>query len=51
MQSLYIRSIMLKIENAASTARVKQILRDLYVEMQSSPATKGFTIYYDVDPA
>ena len=51
VQSLYIRSIMLKIENAASTARVKQILRDLYVEMQSSPATKGFTIYYDVDPA
>ena len=51
IQSLYIRSIMLKIETEASMARVKQILRDLFVEIQSSPTTRGFTIYYDVDPA
>ena len=50
VQSLYIKCIMLKIENGASMTKVKQILRDLYVEMQSSPATKGFMIYYDVDP-
>lgn len=51
IQSLYIRSIMLKIETEASMKRVKDILRGLYVEVQSSPATRGFTIYYDVDPA
>ncbi len=51
IQSLYIRSIMLKIETEASMAKVKQILRELYIDVQASPATKGFTIYYDVDPA
>lgn len=51
IQSLYIRSIMLKIETEASMKRVKDILRDLYIEVQSSPATRGFTFYYDVDPA
>lgn len=51
VQSFYIRSIMLKIETEASTAKVKQILRELYVDMQASPTTRGFNIYYDVDPA
>lgn len=51
IQSLYIRAIMLKVETEASMTRVKQILRDLFVEVQSAPTTKGFTIYYDVDPA
>ena len=51
VQSLYIKSIMLKIETEASIVKVKQVLRELFVDMQSSPATKGFTIYYDVDPA
>ena len=50
IQSLYIRAIMLKIETEASMIKVKQILRNLFIEVQSSPATKGFTIYYDVDP-
>lgn len=50
IQSFYIRSIMLKIETAASMAKVKQILRDLFIEVQSAPTTKGFNIYYDVDP-
>lgn len=50
VQSLYIKAIMLKIETEASMQRVKQVLRELFVEMQASPATKGFTIYYDVDP-
>ena len=51
VQSLYIKSIMLKIETEASIIKVKQVLRDLFVDIQSSPATRGFTIYYDVDPA
>lgn len=50
IQSLFIRSVMLKIESTASMQKVKEILRGLYVEMQSSPLTKGFIIYYDVDP-
>lgn len=51
VQSLYIKSIMLKIETDASIMKVKQVLRDLFIEVQASPVTKGFTIYYDVDPA
>ncbi len=51
IQSLYIRAIMLKIETEASMVKVKQILRDLFIEVQASPAARGFTIYYDVDPA
>lgn len=50
VQSLYIRSIMLKIETSASVKRVKEILRDLFVEVQASPVVKGLTIHYDVDP-
>lgn len=51
VQLLYIRSIMLKIETDASMAKVKQILRELYVEVLSAPATRGFSVYYDVDPS
>ena len=51
VQSLYIKSIMLKVETEASIVKVKQVLRDLFIDMQSSPATRGFTLYYDVDPA
>lgn len=51
IQSMYIKSIMLKIETEASIVKVKQVLRDLFIDMQASPATRGFTIYYDVDPA
>lgn len=50
VQSLYIRSIMLKIETAASMRRVKEILRQLYIDTVSSPTVRGFSIYYDVDP-
>lgn len=51
IQSLYIKSIMLKIETGASIAKVKEVLRQLFIEMLSSPSTRGFTVYYDVDPA
>lgn len=48
---MYIRKIMLKIEVEASMAKVKEILRNLYVETASSPLTRGLRLYYDVDPA
>lgn len=50
VQSLYIRRIMLKIETNANTIRVKEILRQQYVALTSSPLMKGLTVYYDVDP-
>lgn len=49
--SLYIRHVMLRIENVASIGQVKKILRDVYIEMQQSPEKSGVTIHYDVDPA
>ncbi len=48
---MYIRKIMLKIEVEASMAKVKEILRNLYIETASSPLTRGLRLYYDVDPA
>lgn len=48
--SLYIRKIMLRIETNASVTRVKEILRQQYVAVQSSPLMRGLTLYYDVDP-
>lgn len=50
VQSLYIRRVMLKIELGASMKRVRDGLRQLYVELQSSPTVRGVTVYYDVDP-
>lgn len=49
--SLYIRQIMLRVETTASIARVKDILRAVYIEMQQSPEKSGVTFHYDVDPA
>jgi primosomal protein N' (replication factor Y) len=51
IQSLYIRKIMLKLEINASMSRVKQLLRELYIEMHASPTMRALTLYYDVDPA
>lgn len=47
----YIQSIMLKIESGASMTKVKQLLRDIYVALASSPDIRTSQIYYDVDPA
>ena len=49
--SLYIRQVMLRVETSASIARVKEILRSVYIEMQQSPDKTGATFHYDVDPA
>ncbi len=51
VNSLYIRQIMLKIEPSANLAGVKEMLRRHYIDLLSSPLTKGVSIYYDVDPA
>ena len=48
---MYIRKIMLKIEVEASMTKVKDILRNLYIEIASSPLTRGLKLYYDVDPS
>lgn len=48
---MYIRKIMLKIEVEASMTKVKEILRNLYIQTASSPLTRGLRLYYDVDPA
>ena len=48
--SLYIRQVMLRVEADASIRAVKDILRQAYIEMNSSPVKTGVTIHYDVDP-
>ena len=51
IQNLYIRQIVLKVENEASMTKVKQILRDIYVKMLSADSRmKTIRLYYDVDP-
>lgn len=50
IQALYIRKLMLKIENGASMKKVKEILRTLFEHMHQLPEMKGVMIYYDVDP-
>lgn len=50
VQSMYIRKIMLKLETNASTAKIKELLRQRYIALSSSPLMKGLTVYYDVDP-
>lgn len=48
--SFYIRKVMLRIEHGASLAKVKEILRNIYVEMNGAPVKTGAMFYYDVDP-
>lgn len=50
VQGLFIRKIMLKIEANVSMKRVKEILRQSYVELTASPLARGLSVYYDVDP-
>ncbi len=50
VQAMYIRRIMLKVENKVSMARVKEILRQEYISQQASPLMRGLSIHYDVDP-
>lgn len=50
VKSLYIRQIMLKIETGASMRHIKQLLRQLYIDIRQSDLHKSLTLYYDVDP-
>jgi primosomal protein N' (replication factor Y) len=51
VQNLYIRQIVLKMENEASMAKVKKILRDIYENMIAVDSRmKSVRLYYDVDP-
>lgn len=51
VKNLYIRQIVLKMENEASMPKVKKILRNLYEQMVSVDSRMKATIlYYDVDP-
>lgn len=50
INTLYIRKLMLKIENDASMKHVKELLKQVYDDLYQDPAMKGVTIHYDVDP-
>lgn len=50
VSSMYIRTIMLKVEREVAMSKVKEILRARYVELTASPIMRGVTVYYDVDP-
>lgn len=50
VQAMYIRKIMLKMEREVSMKRVKEILREKYIELLATPLMRGLTVYYDVDP-
>ncbi len=51
IQQLYIRQIVLKVEETASMPKVKQILRMIYEQSLSDPRMKRAIVYYDVDPS
>ena len=46
----YIQCIMIKVEAGASMKKVKDILRNIYVQTAVWPDMKTTQIYYDVDP-
>jgi primosomal protein N' (replication factor Y) len=50
VQGLFIRKIMLKVEVNASITKVKELLRQTYIDMHELPQMKGTVVYYDVDP-
>ena len=47
----YIQSIMLKMEVGVSMKKVKDILRQIYASLASTPEMKSSQIHYDVDPS
>ena len=49
--SYYIQSIMLKMEVGVSMKKVKDILRQVYASLSSTPEIKTSMIHYDVDPS
>ncbi|MDR1004195.1 MAG: primosomal protein N' [Prevotellaceae bacterium] len=50
VQSLFIRKIIVKIEQHASMTRARQLLRQVQQEMAADNRFKSAQVYYDVDP-
>ena len=50
IQTLFIRKIMLKVENNAPVARVRSLLTSVQREVTGDERFKGALVYYDVDP-
>ena len=50
IQTLFIRKIMLKVENNAPVARVRSLLTAVQREVSGDERFKGAWVYYDVDP-
>lgn len=50
IQSLYIRNILLKIENSASPNLVREVIEHYKQAVLSQPAYKAILIHFDVDP-
>ena len=50
IQTLFIRKIMLKVENNALVARVRSLLTSVQREVTGDERFKGALVYYDVDP-
>ena len=48
--SYYIQTIMLKMETGVSMKKVKELLRNIYASLASSPEMKSTVVHYDVDP-
>lgn len=48
--TFHLRSIMLKVEAAASMKKVKELCRTAFTKVASDPNVRSSTIYYDVDP-
>lgn len=50
IQTLYIRKIMLKIENNASVNKVREVIRHYQKEVFAKPEFRSLLIHFDVDP-
>lgn len=50
IQTLFIKKIVIKIENNASMSRARELLLDIKKEMLEDPSFKSLIVYYDVDP-
>lgn len=50
VQSLFIRKIVIKIENGASVSKVRSALCAIKQQMLHLPSSNGLNIHYDVDP-
>lgn len=50
VQSLYIRKIILKIENQASPQKVREIIESYQTHILLNPKYKSILLHYDVDP-